>query len=303
MADRRVLVTGAAGFVGRHALPALVERGYAVHAVSRHARADADGVRWHQADLLDPGAVAALLAAIAPTHLLHLAWVTEHGAYWHSPANRDWLAASLVLLHAFATAGGRRAVIAGSCAEYDWSALDAEPIREDAPTRPATPYGQAKLDLHRQARDWAAEAGINLAWGRLFFLYGPDEPADRLVPSVIRAVLAGERAACTPGTQMRDFLHARDAGRAFAALLDSAVAGAVNIASGVPLRVADLATRIGELAGRPELIALGALPARPDDPPYLVADVTRLRQEVGYAPTLDLDSGLAELLACRAARA
>jgi nucleoside-diphosphate-sugar epimerase len=299
MADRRVLVTGAAGFVGRHALPALVERGYAVHAVSRHARADADGVRWHAIDLLDPDAVAALIADVTPSHLLHLAWVTQHGAYWHSPANRDWFDASLALVRAFAATGGQRAVIAGSCAEYDWTALDAAPIREDAPTRPATPYGQAKLELYRRA----ADVGISLAWGRLFFLYGPNEPAERLVPSVIRAVLAGRRAACTPGIQVRDFLHSSDAGRAFAALLDSAVESAVNIASGVPLSVADLATRIGGLAGRPELIALGALPARPDDPPYLVADVTRLRTEVGYAPAVDLDSGLAELLAWSRAHA
>ena len=120
---KKVLLTGASGFVGRHCLPALVARGYEVHAVSSSATAPADtppGVRWHQADLLDGAQVSALLAQVRPRHLLHSAWYAVPGKYWTAPENFRWVRASLHLLQTFAAHGGRRVVVVGSSAEYDW---------------------------------------------------------------------------------------------------------------------------------------------------------------------------------------
>lgn len=285
---RRVLVTGASGFVGRHTLPLLVDAGFDVHAVSR-GPAVTEHVNWHQADLLEVDTPARLVSEIEPSHLLHLAWFTEPGAYWTSVDNVRWLEASLRLIRAFA-AEGRRAVIAGSCAEYDWS--HGVCSEERTPLRPDSLYGTCKNSLRAVLERLAVEAGFSAAWGRIFYLYGPGEHPERLVPSVIRSLLRGEPVGCTSGRQIRDYLHVADAASAFVRLLDGEVVGAVNIASGEPVAVRRLLLTIGEIIGAPELLRFGEVEMRVNEPPLLVADVRRIFQEVGCCATHDLQSGL-----------
>lgn len=282
----RVLLTGATGFVGRHALAALADAGDEVHAVARHRGPDTPGVIWHEADLL---AGCEVVAEVEPEILVHLAWYAEHGKFWSSPENVRWVEASLALLRAFAAAGGRRAVMAGTCAEYEWSQAV---YREDAPKDPGTLYGACKHGLHVVARAWAQRAGFALAWGRLFFVYGPAEAPGRFVPLVATALLRGEPAPMTSGTQRRDFLHVADAGAAFAALADSTLEGSVNLASGEGIALRDLAAMIAERAGRADLLRVGALPDREGDPASLLADVGRMRDELGFTPQIELGAGL-----------
>jgi nucleoside-diphosphate-sugar epimerase len=294
---RRVLVTGAGGFIGRQTVPALRSRGFEVHAVSSRPRPDGDGVTWHVADLLSAGACEQLVERAACTHLLHLAWYAEPGAFWTSPANVQWLEASLRLLSAFAAAGGQRVVGAGTCAEYDWSTAGV--CHETmTPLAPHTLYGECKRSLHAVAeRMWAASGSPSLAWGRIFFLYGPHEHPQRLVPSVARALLDGREAACTDGRQQRDFMHCADVAEAFVALLDVETEGPVNIASGRAVTIAEVVSLVGEACGRPELVRLGALPSRPDDPDMLVADIARLQNEVGFTARRPLREGIFDTVA------
>ena len=112
------------------------------------------------------------------------------------------------------------------------------------------------------------------------------------MPAVIRALLAGEPARCSHGRQIRDYLYAGDVADAFAALLESDVTGPINIASGDPVRLSEIVTRVGTLMDRPELIQLGAIPAASTDLPVVVADVTRLHQQLRWRPRFDLDAGL-----------
>lgn len=291
--SRRVLVTGATGFVGRNALAPLLARGFEVHAVSSRAPlTDAPGaVRWHRADLLDGTAREALVADVAPTDLLHLAWYAEPGRFWRSPENLRWAAASVELLRAFAQAGGRRAALAGTCAEYAWES-ETHCVEGRTPLEPATLYGAAKHALRIVAEAFAAEVGLSLAWGRIFFLYGPHEDPRRLVSSVAQALVAGRVAETSHGEQVRDFLYAPELADAFAAVLDSEVTGAVNVASGQPVRLRELVVAVAAAAGRPDLLALGARPANPSEPDVLTADVTRLRDEVGWRPALTLEEGV-----------
>lgn len=257
-------------------LAPLAARGFEVQAPGRH-----------ELDVLDSAATARFVEELRPTHLLHLAWYAEPGAFWESPENERWLTASIALLEAFTASGGARAVIAGTCAEYDWSG-DGILSEQHTPLAPQTAYGKAKDAL----RGAAADLDLSLAWGRIFFLYGPHEDERRLVASVTRALLAGTPARTTHGRQVRDFLHVADVGDAFAALVDSRVEGAVNVASGEGVAVADIVQRLAELAGRPDLLELGALEAASGEPPLLVADVGRLRDEVGWRPSRSLDEGL-----------
>jgi nucleoside-diphosphate-sugar epimerase len=300
----KVLVTGAAGFIGRSSLEPLREAGHEVCAVlsPRADRRDRAGralpdVDVRHADLTDPAAVDSLLEAVKPTHLLHFAWIATPGLYWHSEQNYRWLSASRHLLAAFARSGGVRAVMAGSSAEYDWSrvAVCHERSSPLADARgAATPYAACKIAMHRSLEQYAGSHGLSSAWGRLFFQYGPGEHRDRLIASVILNLLAGREAPCTHGRQIRSFLHVEDVGAAFAALLASPVQGPVNIGSGERIAIADLLQRLARDIGRPELLKLGARPAAPDEPPVLVPDIERLSREVGWSPRRTLDEGLRE---------
>jgi nucleoside-diphosphate-sugar epimerase len=285
----RVLVTGASGFVGRNALTPLLEQGFDVHAVARTPLDVAD-VAWHAADLLEPTSLDALVDEVRPSHLLHLAWYAVHRDYWTSPENERWVSASTQLLRRFGAAGGTRAVIAGTCAEYDWSYGIC--IERETPLAPASAYGVAKDTLRRGAEALATEGGFSLAWGRIFFLYGPHEQPERLVPSVTRALLAGDPAPPTHRDLVRDFLHVHDAGAAFAALLGSSVEGPVNVGSGTGTRIRDVVHAVAHAAARPELVRDGPAPSSPPGAPSVVADIRRLEREVGWRPSLSLAAGI-----------
>ena len=297
---RRILVTGGTGFVGRPAVEALLRAGYEVHVATRDgggARGLAPRAIVHRADLLQEGAARELIAAVEPHAALHLAWSVTPGQFWTDPANLDWVGASLRLARAAAEGGVRRFVATGTCYEYDWPA-DGPCVEGVTPIRAHTLYDAAKAGLASILRAYFAATDVRFAWARLFYLYGPGEDARRFVPSVARALVRKEPARCTRGAAVRDFLDVRDAGAALAKLVASDYSGDVNIGSGAPTHLSELAERLAEAAGRRDLLELGALPDRPGEPPFVVADTRILREEVGFEPHFDLDAGLGAALAC-----
>jgi len=295
--SRRVLVTGAAGFLGRPCLPRLAAAGFEVHAVSSRTRRPGElGVdHWHRLSLLDAGESRRALQAVRPSHLLHLAWITTPGVYWSSAENRPWLASSRALFEAFFAAGGERALGAGTCAEYDWSGAgyyDEQTSRLD----PASLYGQCKAAAWAACQDAAARAGAQAAWARLFYPYGPGEPPQRLVSSLVLNLLEGRTADCTSGRQLRDFIYVDDAADALVTLLASSAGGAFNVGSGVPTLVRDVANLVGAAIGRPELVNPGGLPDRPGDPDCIVARIERLTG-LGWRARVPLRQGIDETIA------
>lgn len=314
MDSRRVLVSGASGFIGRWSIPDLITAGYDVHAVT-HSRGkpipdQLRGSTLHNIDLLDTAEIDTLMAKVRPTHLLHFAWIATPGLYWTSPDNARWLAASNHLLERFRDNGGVRAVMAGTCAEYDWSrvglceeisspladGMGVDCLKAGVSVNAMTPYAASKLALYRSSSAFGDAHGLATAWGRVFFQYGPDEHPDRLVASVILNLLAGREALVSHGRQVRDFLHVADVGSAFAALLASDVTGPVNIGSGASLTIAELLGEIAEQIDRRDLLRLGGRPAAPSEPPLLVPDVRRLREEVGWQPNFSIQNGLADTI-------
>ncbi len=291
----RVLVTGAAGFIGSHVTRRLLQRGHEVGALVRaperawRLRGELSHLRIFAGDLAALGEVEAGLMQWRPELCLHLAWYAEPGRYAQAPENLDSLRASLDLLHLLGRIGCRRMVAAGTCAEYD-PTIGIYP--ESAPTAPTTLYGASKLALSFVARQLAAQDGFTVAWARIFYLYGPFEDARRLVPRLIRVLRRGETFPATTGREVRDYLHVDDVAAAFVALGESARSGVFNVCSGVPVTVRELMETVAGIIGRPGLIQFGAMPDPRGQLPCVRGENRRLRSDLRWSPRYGLREGL-----------
>jgi nucleoside-diphosphate-sugar epimerase len=293
--SKRILVTGANGFIGRRTIQPLLERGFEVHALCWPKEDCAKNrfpseVEIHTVDLLASNGAAEILSKVKASHLLHLAWYTAHGKFWTSPANLEWVRASLLLYQQFRQSGGRRAIIAGSCAEYEWGA--AARLKEDSPCRPGSLYGTTKNALHEMLAFEARQTDTELAWGRVFFIYGPDDNPDKLITGLLKNTIEGTPGSCRFGTLVRDHIYVEDAGAAFAAIADSPVCGPVNIGSGIPMSLADITRTIAETTRSEDLITVENNTPPADQPESIVADISLLQNSIGFSPKYDLQSGI-----------
>lgn len=292
---KRVLVTGASGFIGRQTLQPLLRSGCEIHAVSLSPVEDVSGdVCWYSANLLKDSEINGLFSTVRPSNLLHLAWYAEPGKFWNAPENRQWAECGRAVMEAFYRNGGQRVVFAGTCAEYESG--HAQCSENATPVNPSSLYGACKNELHQFAAEFAENHNVSMAWGRIFHLYGPYEHPQRFVPSLILALMRDVDACCTEGSQVRDFMQVTDVAAAFVALLLSDVTGSVNIASGQAVRVRDIGRFIAEHMGKPHLLKLGALPMPSGESPALTAAVERLQDEVKWTPALSLEQGLIETI-------
>lgn len=285
----RVLVTGGRGFIGRHVVERLVGRGHEVYVTSR-SRSAASQPNWHHADLLSAGAAEAVIAESLPEILVHLAWYTNPPDYRSSLENLEWSEASIRLVRLFGAYGGRRFVGAGTCAEYD--PRHGYCSEATTPVAPDTLYGACKSAVQQVAAHAASRLGVETAWARVFFPYGPGEPRDKLVSYVATQLLEGRPAEITTGSQLRDYIHVDDIASAFVALVESSKTGVFNVGTGIPISVAHIAQTIGRLLETPDLIRLGGREAGREESPLLIADVRKLRSELDWKPTVSLEEGL-----------
>jgi len=293
----RVLLTGAAGFIGSHVARLAVQEGHEVVALVRPGRSqrrlggERDRLRLLEGDLREAQALEAPLRERVPDVCLHLAWYAEPGGrcLW-AQENLDCLTGSLAFLRVLRDVSCPRLVIAGTSIEYDTSTGY---VSETSPIQPKNLYAASKHALFLTATRFDERGDLAVAAARIFSVYGPWEDPRRLVPFVISKLLAGEPCDLTRGEQIRDYSHVEDAAGALWAIAKSSVVGPVNVGSSEPVSVAAVAGRLGELLGRPELLRFGARPSPPGDPRFLVANTERLRNEVGFVPDYDLPSGLA----------
>jgi nucleoside-diphosphate-sugar epimerase len=288
----KILLTGAAGFIGSHIARGLIREGHEVHALVRpetnlwRIEDIHDFLHFIHGDLLDPSFI---LHCPSFESCIHLAWYVEPGKYLHALQNKDWVKASLRLARTLKDAGCRRFIAAGTCFEY---ATSDPPQRESTPTEPSTLYVQSKLDLFHAL----PSVGIDFAWARFFYQYGPYEDPRRLVPVVINLLRRGREAPLVTGDRIRDYLHVEDVASAVCAVAQSSLTGAVNIGSSDRVTVRDIALKIGELLDRVDSIKLGALPDSPTEPMHLLADNTKLREGTGWKPRYNLESGLRQTI-------
>ena len=242
------------------------------------------------ADLGDAAAAARLVREVQPSHIIHTAWETRHPTYYEDIANLDWVGSAASMAGAFAQVGGKRFVQVGSCAEYDWSGEGAS-AAHPASDRPATRYGWAKIAAFAAVQA-AAHGAFEAAEGRIFWIFGPGENPDRLIPLICRSRLAGEVPKLGSGRQLRDLVYAPDAAMALLALARAdGLNGVVDIGSGQGVALSSVAEALARIAGASES-GLGRRPDRPADPPQLIAAAERIRS-TGWLPATPMREALA----------
>jgi nucleoside-diphosphate-sugar epimerase len=297
----RVLVTGAAGFIGAAVAAELHERSHEVACLVRRPGQAEAGLAWAKrakviaGDLDHPAGWADELKDWQPEACVHTAWLTDPATYLDSPANVWLLDASLRLVDLLGSAGCRRAVFLGTCAEYDTSA--ARPLDEAAPLRPATLYASCKVALSLLGARRAEAAGMGFAWARSFHPYGPRENRDRLVPAAIRTLLQGRVFASSHPEARRDLVHVEDVAAGLASLVEASAEGTFNLSTGRPISVREVLDLLGEITGRPDLLSFGAPPRQGWDPESISGPPDRIRAATGWQPRIALRDGLASAYA------
>ncbi|MDP2785730.1 MAG: NAD(P)-dependent oxidoreductase [Sulfurimicrobium sp.] len=266
-----VLLTGATGFVGRQVLRELAERGARVRAVVRKQckLATLENVESvvTTPDIFAENAEWWADICEGIDTIIHVAWYAEPGKYLQSTKNLDCLTGTLQMAKGAAQARVRRFIGIGTCFEYD---LAGGMLSVQTPLRPLTAYAGAKAAAFMALSRWLSEQGVEFAWCRVFYLYGEGEDARRLVPYLHTKLASGEPAELTSGNQIRDFLDVRDAGRMIVESALSNEQGPINICSGVPITVRQLAEQIADKYGRRDLLKFGARPSNLVDPPCVV---------------------------------
>jgi nucleoside-diphosphate-sugar epimerase len=276
----KVLLTGATGFIGRQVLNQLQKEEVEVVVLGR-ARPLGYLGEYIECDLLQQEPSEQLIQSVGASHLIHLAWYAEHGAYWTSPVNLRWVEATVRLSEAFCSTGGKQMVLAGTCAEYDWSYRYCTETK--TPLNPNSLYGTAKDATRRLVAAICKQNQVNFAWGRIFFPYGPGEDRRRLIPSLID-VFDGKRAPfAVSANAYRDFIHVNDVASGFLALLQSDCVGEFNICSGKPISIAEVVNILAKLRkGDPNLV-LGISNERLEEHEMVVGENARLKK-IGWKP-------------------
>ncbi len=277
----KVLFAGASGFLGQRVLKLLVSQNIDTIVIGRNHFQGVPASNFLSCDLLSTSDFGDLVKSVGATHLLHLAWYAEHGEYWKSHLNLRWVDATVRLTEAFCLAGGKRIVVAGTCAEYDWSYGYCS--EANTPLQPATLYGNAKDVTRRLVTAVCKEYQVACAWGRVFMPYGPGEDRRRLIPSLVD-VFAGKRAPFgVNASAYRDFLHVDDVASGFFALLKDEAEGAFNISSAQPLLIADVVKWLAKAGKADPEIVLSLNSERQAEPNLLVGENTKL-MGIGWRP-------------------
>ncbi|MDT4952904.1 MAG: hypothetical protein QOJ02_1042 [Acidobacteriota bacterium] len=294
----RLLVTGATGFLGAHLLQRLSGENVSVAILVRpganawrieHLRPRLTEITG---DLKEPRAFADAVREFAPEAVAHLAWSGVGNRHRNDLSQvEDNLFSSLELFKIAREAGCRVWLALGSQAEY--GPLNAR-ISEDAPTRPTTLYGAAKLSACVLSEQLCKQLDVRFVWLRLFSSYGPMDEPGWMIPHLILKLLARERPSLTKGTQRWDYIYAADVAEAiYLTLITPEASGVFNLGSGEAHTLRHIVERVRDLIDPSLPLGFGEVPFREDQVMHLEADIARLRA-LGWSARVPLEEGLAK---------
>lgn len=299
-----ILVTGAAGFIGRHLLTALDWPGPVVgwyQPGTTHP--ESPGVSWAAVELLDRDAVAGALRDCAPTAVYHLAGFAHVGDSW--ALAEATMAANVVgtqhLFRGIDAAGVRpRVLVTGSAAIYRPSA---EAQTEEAPLAPNTPYGTSKLAQEMVALAAGAAQGLDVIVTRSFNQIGPGQSPAFAAASFARQLARIDAGLDAPVLKVgnleaeRDLSDVRDTVRAYTALMARGVGGrCYNVCAGRACSMQQVLDGLRRRVSRPVEVMQDPARMRPSDTPRVVGSHEKLTADTGWRPVLALDQTLDDLL-------
>lgn len=289
---KKVIVTGASGFIGKHALSFLINKGYEVHGIYYSKIIDnIPNIIWHKANLLDPSETQALFDEIKPSHLLHLAWDVSQG-FRDSSSNFDWLDASIHILKVFEQNNGKRVVVAGTCFQYEF--VDGVYSESKTPKNPFYTYGICKQKLNEFFNEYLKNTNLCGAWGYVFYPYGIGDSPNKLIPQAVQTLLNGAEFKLSSGDQIKDYIYIKDVAEAFVEILDSEIEGGINIGSGEGITVKDITLKLAKLLGKENLVKIGAVLSYSNEPKEIIADISKMKDILHWEPKYRIEQGLAE---------
>lgn len=301
---KRALVTGGAGFIGSHLADALIAVGAEVRVLDDLSSGRSENI---------PAAAAFIRCSIADEriadafegcdYVFHQAAMASVPLSVERPADfmRVNVTGTMNVLQASAKAKVKRVVFAASSSAYGES--EVLPKVETMPPQPLSPYAASKVAGEALMRAWANCYGVDTASLRYFNIFGPRQTADSAYAAVIaafaKAMLRGQRPfVFGDGEQSRDFTYVANAVHAnlLAARCDKPLRGEVfNVACGQRVSLNELARVMREALGRDDLSPLHQ-PPRAGDVRHSLADLTHIRQTLGYEPIVDFATGLRHTL-------
>jgi nucleoside-diphosphate-sugar epimerase len=287
LSGRRLLVTGASGFIGARLCRRAVDAGAIVHGISREPRGDVDGIRWERGDLGDEACARNVVRRVRPDVVLHLASYVSGGRDLELvlPMLRANLLAAVNLMVACAETDETRLVLAGSMEEPDMGDPDAVA---------QSPYAVAKWGTLAYARHFHALHGLPVIHLRVFMVYGPGQlDLRKLVPYVTVSLLRGEAPKLTSGTRAVDWIFVDDVVDAFlrAAVAPGAEGRSLDIGSGELETARTLVLRLRELVGGDVEPEFGAVADRAFER-VRTADPAAAADVLGWHPRTTLAEGL-----------
>lgn len=272
---KKILITGGTGFVGRQIVRSLSKKNVEITLVVRSGKENAveniasvKKVITSQ-DIFVENRHWWANACKGIDAVIHAAWYVESGKYLESEKNADCLVGSLELVRGAACAKVARFIGIGTCFEYE---LSASRLSIQTPLKPLTTYAAAKTSLFTFSSTYLPSRGTDFAWCRLFYLYGEGEDERRLVPYIRHKISKGEVAELTDGKQIRDYMDVSQVGDQIAELALGTEVGPLNICSGLATTVRDLAEKIAEEYGRPDLLLFGGKDKRISEPPCVYGE-------------------------------
>lgn len=288
---KKVLVTGAAGLIGRELAKPLLDAGFEVYAITIDNNKPDNGIHWIKGNLFDESSIKTIMEDVKPEYLLNMEWCTV-GDYLKSDINYKFLIAGINLLKYFKDNGGKRAIFAGTCFEYKFK--DAPLKEEDTLEVDKTVYTFCKNKLHEIAEYFCKQNNISFGYGRIFYVYGVNEDKTRLTGMVIDKLFHDEEVVIKSGPLFRDYMYTKDIAEAFVAFLNSNVEGVVNICTGKVVSIKDFVLNIARQMNKEKLITFQNESS--NQPAIIVGDNSRLIKDVKYKNESCMQKNIREIL-------
>lgn len=296
----KILVTGASGFIGRHLINLLNKKDCEVYALYFGSKPSKTfkNIAWHQIDLLNYAETKKFMEIVQPTHIVHLAWYTEHGKFWDSPKNKEWIEATINLFKYFKKFNGKKFICSGTKAEYFDGEFEDKYVnsvfenKEGMLMKPNTLYGKSKNFLHEELKKIDTGSYRSLAWARVFDTYGPYENEKKYCSYIIKQAMENKDIFCKNPTLAMDFLHVQDIAHAFKDILEHEYTGVVNISSGKPVTLKYIAEYILEKMSTCSSLDLN----QESKDERKIFGNNNLLKSLGWSQKYDINAGLDDLI-------